>query len=141
MGLAGYYIRFIEGFSRISHLVTSLQNKGVKFKWTSKCEEIFQHLMNLLTSAPILNIVDPNEYFIMCTNDCREGMLMFCSFRQVLSHGLGVEHVRIFVDTRFHFRLGENALRMKLGLHGIDDGICGLLLGFHTHMEELNILI
>jgi hypothetical protein len=30
-GLAGYYIRFIEGFSRISHPITSLQKKGVKF--------------------------------------------------------------------------------------------------------------
>jgi hypothetical protein len=31
MGLVGYYRRFIEGFSKISHLITSLQKKGVKF--------------------------------------------------------------------------------------------------------------
>ena len=31
MGLAGYYRRFIEGFSKIAHPITSLQNKGVKF--------------------------------------------------------------------------------------------------------------
>jgi hypothetical protein len=29
MGLAGYYKRFIEGFSNISHPITSLQKKGV----------------------------------------------------------------------------------------------------------------
>jgi hypothetical protein len=29
MGLAGYYIRFIEGFSQIVHPITSLQKKGV----------------------------------------------------------------------------------------------------------------
>jgi hypothetical protein len=29
MGLAGYYIRFIEGFSKIVHPITSLQKKGV----------------------------------------------------------------------------------------------------------------
>jgi hypothetical protein len=34
MGLASYYITFIEGFSRIAHPITSLQNKGVNFEWT-----------------------------------------------------------------------------------------------------------
>jgi hypothetical protein len=60
MGLAGYYKIFIEGFSKIVHLITSLQNKGVKFHWTLECENHFQHLKHLLTSAPILRIVDPN---------------------------------------------------------------------------------
>jgi len=35
-GLAGYYRRFIEGFSKIAHPITSLQRKGVKFEWTPK---------------------------------------------------------------------------------------------------------
>jgi hypothetical protein len=71
MGLVGYYRSFIEGFSRIAHLITSLQKKGVKFEWTSKCETKFQHLKILLTSAPILKIVDPYEDFIVCTNACK----------------------------------------------------------------------
>ena len=41
MGLAGYYRRFIEGFSKVSHAITSLQKKGMKFEWTSRCEESF----------------------------------------------------------------------------------------------------
>jgi hypothetical protein len=32
MGLAGYYKKSIEGFSKISHPITSLQRKGVKFQ-------------------------------------------------------------------------------------------------------------
>jgi hypothetical protein len=44
MGLVGYYKRFIEGFSNISHPITSLQKKGVKFEWTTDCERSFQHL-------------------------------------------------------------------------------------------------
>jgi hypothetical protein len=34
MGLSGYYRRFIVGFSRIAHPITSLQRKGVNFQWT-----------------------------------------------------------------------------------------------------------
>jgi hypothetical protein len=39
MGLVGYYKRFIAGFSRIAHPITSLQRKGVKFQWTEECEK------------------------------------------------------------------------------------------------------
>ena len=39
MGLAGYYRRFIEGFSKVAHAITSLQKKGIKFEWNSKCEK------------------------------------------------------------------------------------------------------
>jgi hypothetical protein len=71
MGLAGYYMRFIGGFSKIAHPITSLQRKCMKFQWTMDCERSFQHLKQLLTSAPILRIADPNEDFV-CTNACNE---------------------------------------------------------------------
>jgi hypothetical protein len=74
MGLAGYYMRFIEGFSKIAHPITSLQRKGVKFQWTLDCENSFQHLKQLLTSAPIPRIADSNEDFIVCTDACKEGL-------------------------------------------------------------------
>jgi hypothetical protein len=74
MGLVGYYRRFIAGFSKISHPITSLQKKGIKFEWTSECEENFNLLKELLTSAPVLKIVDPNESFVVCTDACKEGL-------------------------------------------------------------------
>jgi len=66
MGLDGYYMRFIVGFSNISHPINSLQKKGSKFEWTIGCEKSFHLLKELLTSASILNIVDPNENFLVC---------------------------------------------------------------------------
>jgi hypothetical protein len=42
MGLAGYYSRFIAGFSKIAHFITSLQRKGKKFQWIEECERNFQ---------------------------------------------------------------------------------------------------
>jgi hypothetical protein len=74
MILARYYRRFIKGLSKIAHPITSLQKKGVKFQWTLDCEKSFQHLKQLLTSAPILRIADPNEDFIVCTDACKEGL-------------------------------------------------------------------
>jgi hypothetical protein len=74
MGLVGYYKRFIVGFSKIAHPITSLHKKGTKFEWTPKCEENFNLLKELLTSAPVFKIVDPNEIFVVCTDACKEGL-------------------------------------------------------------------
>jgi hypothetical protein len=73
MGLVGYYRRFIVGFSNIAHPITFLQKKETKFEWTLKCENNFNLLKELLTSAPVLKIDDPNESFIVCTDTCKEG--------------------------------------------------------------------
>jgi hypothetical protein len=51
-----------------------LQRKEKKFQWTEKCEKSFQQLKQLLTSAPILRIADPNEDFVVCTDACKEGL-------------------------------------------------------------------
>jgi hypothetical protein len=74
MGLDGYYTRFIMGFSKITHPITSLQKKGVMFEWSVKCEENFQCLKDFLTSVPILKVADPNEDFVVYTDTCKEGL-------------------------------------------------------------------
>jgi len=54
IGLAGYYRRFIEGFSSIAAPLTKLTRKGEKFVWSEACERSFQLLKAKLTSAPVL---------------------------------------------------------------------------------------
>ncbi|GJT83745.1 putative reverse transcriptase domain-containing protein [Tanacetum coccineum] len=54
LGLAGYYRRFIEGFSKISKPMTKLTGKKVAFEWGDKQEVAFQTLKHKLCSAPIL---------------------------------------------------------------------------------------
>nr|GFB17262.1 hypothetical protein [Tanacetum cinerariifolium] len=54
LGLAGYYRRFIEGFSKIAKPMTKLTQKKVKFEWGDKQEAVFQLLKQKLCSAPIL---------------------------------------------------------------------------------------
>ena len=74
MGIAGYYRRFIEGFSKVAHPITSLQRKGMGFEWTPICEGSFQQLKNLLTSAPILKIANRGKYFVVCIDSCGQGL-------------------------------------------------------------------
>jgi hypothetical protein len=58
LGLAGYYRRFIEGFSKISKPMTELLEKDKKFEWTSTYEASFQELKKRLITAPILVMPD-----------------------------------------------------------------------------------
>jgi hypothetical protein len=43
-GLAGYYRRFIEGFSKISNPMAELLVKGNTFEWMPRRETLFQEL-------------------------------------------------------------------------------------------------
>jgi len=44
MGLASYYRRFVEGFSRVAYPITSLQKKGRAFKWAPECQKSFDQV-------------------------------------------------------------------------------------------------
>nr|KYP55985.1 Retrotransposable element Tf2 [Cajanus cajan] len=63
VGLAGYYRRFIEGFSRIVMPLTQLTRKDQPFVWTDACEQSFQELKRRLTTSPILVLPDTGEHF------------------------------------------------------------------------------
>ncbi|GJZ41742.1 putative reverse transcriptase domain-containing protein [Tanacetum coccineum] len=65
LGLAGYYRRFIEGFSKIAKPMTKLTQKKVKFEWGDKQETAFKLLKQKLCSAPILALPEGSEDFIV----------------------------------------------------------------------------
>ena len=74
LGLAGYYRRFIEGFSKIAGPLHCLTRKGVNFEWTDRCEESFQTLKEKLTSAPVLTLPEGNEGFEVYSDASRQGL-------------------------------------------------------------------
>nr|GFA97158.1 putative reverse transcriptase domain-containing protein [Tanacetum cinerariifolium] len=63
--LAGYYMRFIEGFSLISKPLTKLTPKNKKYKWGKEQEEAFQKLKRKLCRAPILALSEGLEDFVV----------------------------------------------------------------------------
>ena len=74
LGLAGYYRRFIEDFSRIAAPMTRLTRKEVKFEWDDRCEEAFQELKRRLTSTPIWIVPDRRQGYIVCYDASRAGL-------------------------------------------------------------------
>ena len=44
LGLAGYYRRFIEGFSKLAKPMTALLEKNAKYVWSDKCQANFEEL-------------------------------------------------------------------------------------------------
>nr|XP_043639306.1 uncharacterized protein LOC122610378 [Erigeron canadensis] len=65
LGLAGYYRRFIENFSRITQPLTLLTHKDRSFDWGEKQEEAFRLLKEKLCNAPILSLSDGSDDFIV----------------------------------------------------------------------------
>ena len=74
LGLAGYYRRFIEGFSTIASPLTKLTRKEVRFNWSKECEESFQELKRRLTSAPVLALPSGTEGFIVYSDASSRGL-------------------------------------------------------------------
>nr|GFA44180.1 putative reverse transcriptase domain-containing protein [Tanacetum cinerariifolium] len=65
LGLAGYYRRFIEGFSLIVKPLTKLTQKNKTYEWGKEEDEAFQLLKDKLCSAPILALPERSEDFVV----------------------------------------------------------------------------
>jgi hypothetical protein len=63
LGLAGYYRRFILDFSKLVKPITSLLKNDTKFNWSLRCNEAFEQLKVLLTTAPVLAQPDIEKPF------------------------------------------------------------------------------
>ena len=74
LGMARYYRRFIEDFSRIAAPITRLTRKEVKFDWDDRCEEAFQELKRRLTSAPILIVPNKGQGYTVYCDASRAGL-------------------------------------------------------------------
>ncbi|KAL0553835.1 hypothetical protein IC582_007739 [Cucumis melo] len=74
LGLAGYYRRFVENFSRIATPLTQLTRKGVPFVWSKACEDSFQTLKQKLVTAPVLTVPDGSGSFVIYSDASKKGL-------------------------------------------------------------------
>jgi hypothetical protein len=73
-GLAGYYWRFMENFSKIAKPMTEILKKDKKFEWTDSCEASFQELKKRLVSAAVLCLPDIHNFFQVYCDASRQGL-------------------------------------------------------------------
>ncbi|GJW15018.1 putative reverse transcriptase domain-containing protein [Tanacetum coccineum] len=74
LGLAGYYQRFIEGFSKITNSLTGLTHKNKKYIWGEDQESAFQLLKQKLCEAPILALPKGNNNFVVYCDASHQGL-------------------------------------------------------------------
>ena len=74
LGLAGYYRRFVEGFSKIALPLTQLLRKENKFIWSEECEKSFQELKGKLVSAPVLVLPNSEDSFVIFSDASGKGL-------------------------------------------------------------------
>ena len=74
LGLAGYYRRFVNGFSIIAAPMTRLLRKDVKFEWTEECQQSFEELKKLLTEAPVLIQPESGKEFMVYSDASLNGL-------------------------------------------------------------------
>jgi hypothetical protein len=74
LGMAGYYRRFIENFSKIAKPMTELLKNNTKFEWSEACEKSFQELKRRLTTTPVLTLPDIKKDFLVYYDASNQGL-------------------------------------------------------------------
>ncbi|KAL0546072.1 hypothetical protein IC582_015977 [Cucumis melo] len=74
LGLAGYYRRFVENFSRIATSLTQLTRKGAPFVWCKACEDSFQNLKQKLVTTPVLPVPDDSGSFVIYSDASKKAL-------------------------------------------------------------------
>ncbi|KAK1643105.1 hypothetical protein QYE76_060910 [Lolium multiflorum] len=88
LGMAGYYRRFIEGFSKIAGPMTKLLKKNTPFEWTDECEASFQTLKDKLTTAPVLAVPEPGKDYTVYCDASKNGLgCVLMQDRKVIAYG------------------------------------------------------
>ena len=73
LGLAGYYRRFVKGFSITMARMTRLLQKNVRFEWSEKCQISFEKLKAFLTEVPVLTQSTFGKEYVIFSNASLNG--------------------------------------------------------------------
>ena len=76
--MAGYYRKFVEGFSKIAAPLTRLTRKKESFLWSEACQQSFDELKRRLTSAPVLTLPSGRDGFAVYCDASRQGLGCDC---------------------------------------------------------------
>jgi len=95
LGLAGYYRRFVQNFSKIAGPLTKLTRKEETFIWLRSCQEAFEELKRKLITAPVLAVPDGLGGMVVYSDASGRGLgcilmqrgkVITCASRQLRPH-------------------------------------------------------
>ncbi|XP_015081393.1 uncharacterized protein LOC107025023 [Solanum pennellii] len=119
LGLAGYYRRFVEGFSSIVSQLTALTKNKVMFEWTETCEKSLKNLKDRLTSATVLTLPKYGEnYTVYCDESRRELNLRQRRWLELLKD----------YDMNVHYHPGKGNV--------VADALRRMSMGSTSHIED-----
>ncbi|GKA10086.1 putative reverse transcriptase domain-containing protein [Tanacetum coccineum] len=121
LGLAGYYRRFIEGFSNIAKSMTKLTQKGVKFDWGEKEENAFQLIKQKLCSAPILALPEGSEDFVVYCDASHKGLgVVLMQREKVIAYASRQLKIHEKNYTTHDLELGSVVFALKIWRHYLE---------------------
>ncbi|GJV75211.1 putative reverse transcriptase domain-containing protein [Tanacetum coccineum] len=138
LGLAGYYRRFIEGFSKIAKSMTKLTQKGIKFDWGEKEEDAFQLIKQKLCSAPILALPEGSEDFVVYCDASHKGLgAVLMQREKVIAYASRQLKVHEKNYTTHDLELGSVVFALKIWRHYLYGTRCTV---FTDHKSLQHIL-
>nr|GEW24102.1 putative reverse transcriptase domain-containing protein [Tanacetum cinerariifolium] len=139
LGLAGYYRRFIEGFSKISKPMTNLTQKKVRFDWGDKQEETFQIIKQKLCSAPILALLEGSEDFVVYCDPSIKGLgAVLMQREKVIAYGSRQLKVHEKNYTTHDLELGAVVFALKIWRNYLYGTRCTLFTDHKSLQHILN---
>ncbi|GJW88284.1 putative reverse transcriptase domain-containing protein [Tanacetum coccineum] len=139
LGLAGYYRRFIEGFSKIVKSMTKLTQKGVKFDWGDKQEAAFQLLKQKLCSAPILALPEGSKDFVVYCDASHKGLVAVLMQREkVISYASRQLKIHEKNYITHDLELGSVVFSLKLWRHYLYGTKCTVFTDYKSLQQILN---
>ncbi|KAF5792946.1 putative nucleotidyltransferase, Ribonuclease H [Helianthus annuus] len=137
LGLAGYYRRFIENFSRIAAPLTSLTKKKEKFIWGPKQQESFEVLKQKLSNAPVLTLPEGSDEFVVYCDASHTGMgCVLMQKGKVIAYASRQLKVHEKNYTTHDLELGAVVFALKLWRHYLY-GIKFVIYSDHKSLQHL----
>ena len=79
----------MKGFSSVASQLKNLTKQNVPFVWSDECEESFQNLKTLLTTAPIFTLsVEGKNFIVYCDASYSDLGAVLMQERNVIAYAL-----------------------------------------------------
>jgi hypothetical protein len=139
LGLAGYYRRFIENFSKIALPLTKLTHKNEAFIWNEEQDLAFEILKDKLCHAPVLSLPDGNDDFVVYCDASGKGLGCVLMQRgKVVAYASRQLKIHEINYTVHDLELGAVVFSLKLWRHYLYGTKCIVFTDHHSLQHIFN---